>query len=301
VPRFNRGQPRNLTQVRSNGYIYDTPPSPPYDDFLGSAVDATKWTVLDRLGDQANSELQAMKPANVRVSGGSLFIDTKFEDVSAGDTTTGAPNPRTVHYSSGHVIQLGGAFLYGTVQVRAKICGGTGTWPCIWMLGNGWQASTPLTADDPTAIALTPYGTNVWEIDIAEFLSGHRTLQNCALHFITNNRGASGEKTIPYDATTRFMVYRLDWTATSLTWMIDPEDGTGWQTLLAMTGTPGIDIPDTPGFLMFSVAVGGFGGVPDSATFPVTMEIDWVDLPHLHYSETVVAVPRVAVQRAGSW
>jgi beta-glucanase (GH16 family) len=245
-----------------------------YDDFSGSSIDSTIWTVYNRLGDQANSEVDAVIPANVRVSSGTLKIDSKFEDVVAGDTTTGAPNPRTVHYTSGQIAQTRPAFLYGTVEVRAKICGGTGTWPCIWMLGTNWQASQPFTADDPAGQIGWPTG-GWWEVDIAEFINGHRTLQNCALHFVTANRGASGEKTIPFDATTRFMVYRLEWTATSMKWKIDAEDGNGFVTLLSMTGVPGTDIPNTAAFLIIHTAIGGFGGTPDSATFPVSTEVDW--------------------------
>lgn len=247
--------------------------TPTSDQFAGSSIDSDMWTVYNRLGDQVNSEVNAVIPANVRVSSGTLKIDSKFEDVVAGDTTTGAPNPRTVHYTSGQIAQKAPAFLYGTVEVRAKICGGTGTWPCIWMLGHEWQASQPFTAN--VAGADWP-NDGWWEIDIAEFLSGHRTLQNCQLHFITGSRGGSGEKSLPINVTSRFMVYRLEWTATSLVWKTDCEDGSGFRTLLTITGTAGTDIPNTPGYLIIHTAIGGVGGgTPSSGTFPVTMEVDY--------------------------
>jgi hypothetical protein len=73
-----------------------------YDDFSGSSIDSTIWTVYNRLGDQANSEVDAVIPANVRVSSGTLKIDSKFEDVVAGDTTTGRAEPadRPLHVRS---------------------------------------------------------------------------------------------------------------------------------------------------------------------------------------------------------
>ena len=69
------------------------------DEFVGSSLDLATWSVYNRLGDQDNSEVNAVIPANARVAGGSLFIDSKFEDVMAGDTTTGPPNstPRPLH------------------------------------------------------------------------------------------------------------------------------------------------------------------------------------------------------------
>lgn len=245
------------------------------DDFPGSAIDPLKWVVYDRLADQVNSEVNAVIPANVRVSGGDLLIDSKFEDVVAGDTTTGAPNPRTVHYTSGQVSQRIGSFLYGSVRVRAKIPGGDGTWPCIWMLGYEWQASQPFTAN--VSGADWPNG-GWWEADIAEFLSGHRTQVNNALHFVTANRGGSGEKSLGFDATTQFAVYRLDWTPTSMTWYVDDETGGGFVQTLQITGTAGTDIPDTPGYLIIHTAIGGAGGTPVSGTYPVTMEVDYAQI-----------------------
>jgi beta-glucanase (GH16 family) len=85
---------------------------------------------------------------------------------------------------------------------------------------------------------------------------------------------------LPFDATTRFMVYRLQWTATSLTWSVDAEDGVGYRTLLTMTGTAGVDIPNTAGYLIIHTAIGGnaVGGVVDSGTFPQTMEVDYAQI-----------------------
>jgi beta-glucanase (GH16 family) len=243
-----------------------------FDDFPGSSIDLSKWTVYDRLGDQVNSEVNAVIPANVRVSSGSLLIDSKFEDVVAGDTTTGAPNPRTVHYTSGQVAQKAAPFLYGSVRVRAKEPGGTGLWPCIWMLGFEWQASQPFTAN----VAGSDWpNVGWWEIDIAEFVSNHRSDVNCAVHFNGSNYE---EHALPFDSTTRFMVYRLDWAPGSLTWMVDAEDGVGWRTLKTVTGTAGTQIPNTPGYLIIHTAIGGVAGAPDSATFPQTFEVDYAEI-----------------------
>ena len=200
---------------------------PFFDDFTGSTVDTAKWTIYNRLADQVNLEVNAVIPANARISSGSLAIDAKFEDVSAGDTTTAAPNPRTVHYTCRRSPRPRSSFLYGTTSTCApRSPGGTGLWPCIWMLGRLWQPSQPYTAN--VAGADWP-NSGWWEIDIAEFVSNHRTTVNNALHFITANRGGSGEKALPFDATTRFMVYRLVWAATTLNWYVDAEDGAGFR------------------------------------------------------------------------
>lgn len=247
-----------------------------YDDFPGSAIDPTKWVVYNRLGDQVNGEVSAVIPANVRVSSGDLLIDQKFEDVSAGDTTTSAPNPRTVHYTSGQISQRAGSFLYGSVRVRAKLPAGTGNWPCIWMLGYEWQPSQPFTAN--VAGHNWP-NDGWWEADIAEFIFDHRTQVNNALHFIGANRGGSGEKTLGFDASSQFAVYRLDWAPTSMTWYVDAEDGSGFVQTLQITGVAGTDIPNTPAYLVIHCAIGGaVANTPVSGTFPTVMTVDYAQV-----------------------
>jgi beta-glucanase (GH16 family) len=245
-----------------------------YDDFTGPSLDLTEWVVYDRIMDEFNGEVGSVIPANVRVPGdGKLYIDQKYVPggVIASDTDT---PPTTVYYTSGQIAQKAPSFLYGDVQVRAKIPGGTGTWPCIWMLGWQWQASQPYNANTPGQ----NWPHDGWnEIDIAEFGGGFdRSHVSCQNHFESGGNAGSGVFALPYDSTTRFMVYRLVWTRTSLTWMVDAEDGVGWRTLSTITGTAGVTIPDEPMYLVIHCAIGGgFAGTPDPATYPQVMEVDY--------------------------
>lgn len=242
-----------------------------FDDFSGSSINTEKWDVYDRLSDEFNGEVNCCVPANVQVSAGTLKIISKFEDHVCGDTDTA---PATMHYTSGQIAQKSAPFLYGTVDVRAKIAGGTGTWPCIWMLGWQWQASQPFNANTPGQ----NWPHDGWnEIDIAEFGQGFdRSHVSCQNHFESASAAGSGFFALGFDATTRFAVYRLIWTATSLTWQADPEDGGGFRTLSTTTGTPGVNIPDEPMYLVIHTAIGGnFGGTPNPATFPQQTEVDY--------------------------
>jgi len=237
-----------------------------FDDFPGSSVDSAKWTVFDRISDQVNSELNCVIPANVSIAGSILSGVAKFEDHSCGDSEQGAV---TEHYTSWQIQQATAPFLYGTVEVRAKIPGGTGVWPCIWMLGFEWQASQPFTANTPSH----NWPVAGWcEVDIAEFMNGSRTTVNNQVHFGSANVGP-GIVAMPYNATSRYMVYRLQWAAGSMIWSVDPEDGGGFQTLSSLSGG---NVPNVAMYVVLNMAVGGFGGAPDSATFPLTMQVDYV-------------------------
>ncbi len=237
-----------------------------FDDFDGTFVDPARWTVFDRLSDQANAEVNCVAPHNVSVADGMLKIVSKFEARTCGDSLEPA---RTLRYTSGQIQQATPPFLYGTVDVRAKAPGGVGTWPAIWMLGFEWQASQPFTAN----VQGHQWPNAGWcEIDIAEFWQGKREEVNTTVHF--NRPGGLHFQPLPFDATTRFMVYRLEWKRNSLRWSVDAEDGKGYRRLYSINGEG--NVPDVPMYLVLHTAIGGAGGGdPDPASFPQTFDVDY--------------------------
>jgi beta-glucanase (GH16 family) len=250
----------NVTVTSSGGTVIF------FDDFLGSSIDSTKWSVMDRISDQANGEVNCCVPSNITVSNGVLAGVSKFEDHVCGDSVQ---SPTLMHYTSWHIQQKTTPFLYGTIEVRAKEPGGTGIWPTIWMLGYKWQDSQPLTANVPGA----NWPSDGWcEIDIAEFWQNARTSVNCTVHF--NTPGGLQIQSLPFDATTRYMVYRLQWSPSALVWSVNAEDGVGYRTLRTVTGS---SVPNVAMYVVINAAIGGSGGgTPNPATFPQTMYVDWV-------------------------
>ena len=68
---------------------------------------------------------------NVIVEDGNLVITALKEDYEGSE------------YTSAAVLTYGKQdFLYGRIEVRAKLPGGTGTWPAIWLLGNSIREGT---------------------------------------------------------------------------------------------------------------------------------------------------------------
>jgi beta-glucanase (GH16 family) len=238
-----------------------------FDDFTGSAIDETTWDVYDRISDQENREINCMVPANVSTAGGFLNGVSKYEDHLCGDSLQA---PVLEHYTSWQIAQKTAPFTYGTVEVRAKEPGGIGIWPTIFLLGSEWQASQPLTAN----VAGHSWPNGGWgEIDIAEFLQNSRTQVNNVVHW--NTFGGTALAPLPFDATTRFMVYRLQWSASALIFSVDAEDGRGFRTLRTITDPA--KIPNVPMYLTINSAIGGIGGGdPDPSTFPQTFQVDWV-------------------------
>jgi beta-glucanase (GH16 family) len=228
-----------------------------FDDFSGPKL-GTAWVALDRHGDYGNNEEQCYSPSAVGVTGGNLVITTTAQPTSCGDATHA---PSTSPYLSGMVQWQTFDFTYGTVEIRARMAGGQGTWPALWLLGANCQATNIATADNMGACQWPNPGSD--EIDITEILGSNHTAVNEQVHTTSSNDGCSAPAT---DVSQSFHVYTIEWKPGSLIWKID-----GAQTCNVTNG-----VPSTPMFLMMNTAMGGAGGTVDDSTLPATMEVDYV-------------------------
>ena len=104
------------------------------DEFdAAGPVDSAKWGY--ELGYIRNNERQfyTSRAENVRAEGGNLVIEGRKESYQGSGYTSASINTRGRF-----------EFLYGRVEVRAKLPTGKGSWPAIWMLGtNIGQAGWP--------------------------------------------------------------------------------------------------------------------------------------------------------------
>jgi len=176
--------------------------------------DSDKWTYEE--GFVRNAEMQYYTKArkeNVRVENGVLIIEGKKEEFSIpqnkkkqGDSKK---KTKIAHYTSGSINTRGkAAFLYGRIEVRAKLPFGKGVWPAIWMMGvnrtdTGW-----------------PY---CGEIDIMEYVGKDPHKIHACCHFANpdiknksssikelHKKSADNSITIqdPYN---NFHIYAIEW------------------------------------------------------------------------------------------
>ena len=96
------------------------------DEFASNgAPDPLKWNIDLWKAGKVNGEDQAYtdQQKNGRVAGGKLILEAHRERYDGAS------------YTSGRIQSQGkGDFLYGKVEVRAKLPAGQGTWPALWML-----------------------------------------------------------------------------------------------------------------------------------------------------------------------
>ncbi len=220
--------------------------------------DSTKWN-YDTRGNAygwGNNELQfytLAREENVRVNGEHLIITARNEERGDHD------------YTSARLTTKGkGDWLYGRVDVRAKLPSGRGTWPAIWML--------------PTDNA---YGK--WpgsgEIDIMEHVgydpdSIHTTVHTGTFNHIKGTQ--KGKSFYVPDSEETFHLYAIEWFPEKIDFFIDE---TKVFTFKNTRGGPDEWPFDKPFHLILNIAVGGnWGGKHgvDNNIFPATMEVDYV-------------------------
>jgi beta-glucanase (GH16 family) len=214
-----------------------------------------QWVAFNRAGGP-DSHLQCYTPNNVAVSGGYLVISTLMQTAtcSSWDLATA-----TDSYTSGFVSMRSFSFLYGTVEVRAKLGGGqhSGSWPVVWLQDASCQASDPTGTDN---------SCNGQEIDIAEVLFGNFSNVNQQIHV---DNFAHNDQCMPSvsDASQNFHVYQVVWAPGSLVFKID-----GVTTCQMFQSY----VPSAPMYLKFTSMVGGYGGAVDNSTLPWSSLIDYV-------------------------
>ncbi len=253
-------------------------PATIFDDTFGGAALSSAWEAV--VGSNSfNGEQECYSATDDSVGGDMLTETAVVGSVPANCyCPPGSASKAVCPYASGAVQWASLGFTYGTVTVRAKLAGGVGTWPAIWLVGTDCQTSI-------TAGVVGWVGSGVdcpWpaqganEIDIAEIQPepfGSPSVVNEAVH-TTDSSGAKvnegcgyapGASTCPAN-TAGFHTYTLVWAPGSLTWEIDGEK----------TFTLTQDVPSTPMFLIMNTAVGGTGVTVNDATLPQTTEVSSV-------------------------
>ena len=200
--------------------------------FTGSSLDASVWDTCYEWYVAASGctsydtgETEWYLPAQDQVSGGALHL-VATETPTQGTDANGAP--KTYPYTSGMVTTFSSFnFTYGYVQVVARIPGGTGTWPALWLL--------PQNGSWPP------------EIDIMENY-GTPNLMEATLHWGATDQVAYRDVTSPSNLSSGWHTYGLLWQPGSLTWYLDG------QVVYTFMGS---EVPSQPMYFLANLAING--------------------------------------------
>jgi len=232
------------------------------DEFTKPGLpDARKWDY--EKGFVRNNELQyytVRRAENAVAKDGKLII-TGRKDKYPIASRRRSSRPHAEYTAASLITRNKFHFLYGRVEVRAKLPKGKGVWPAIWTLG----------ADR---------STNRWpscgEIDIMEYVGKAPDLVHANAHYGVNgkHRSKSGRhKTkAPYNA---FHIYAMEWFGDRIDFYFDKVK---YHTFPIDDAGKG---PDNcfrrPHYLLINLALGGsWGGPLDDSVLPQQYIIDYV-------------------------
>ena len=231
--------------------------------------DPAKWTY--EVGFVRNEELQYYtkdRRENARVENGCLVIEGRKESFPnpayKKDATQWQKARKKADYTSASLTTEGKfAWQYGRIEVRAKLPGGKGTWPAIWMLGaNKKQVGYPRCG----------------EIDIMEFLGKEPRNIYGTMHFPSP---ANGERTSDGGRYTHpanldgFHTYAIEWDADKIVVFFDSK---AYHTFQVSKAGEGDENPfRKPQYLILNLALGGgWGGEMDDSVLPQRYLVDYV-------------------------
>ena len=171
--------------------------------FNGTGLDTSMWQTCypfgcTNFGNPQEKEWYAA--SQDQVSGSALHL-VETRTPAQGTTESGAPE--TYSYRSGMVTTFSSFnFTYGYLQIVARIPGGTGTWPALWLL--------------PVNRAWPP------EIDVMENWGSTNAIQSTVYWGTPSDpHQAHQEVTSNNNLTTGWHTYGLRWEPGSLTWYLD--------------------------------------------------------------------------------
>jgi beta-glucanase (GH16 family) len=224
------------------------------DEFNGTTIDPSNWGYDIGGSGWGNNELQYYtdRSDNAYLNQGNLVIEAKRENF-------GGKN-----YTSARLLTKNKRdFLFGRIEIRAKLPKGQGIWPALWSLGKnidqvGWPACGEI--DIMEVVGHEPnksYGTVHYAPSIG------------AYNYISNNYTLTSG-----DFSDDFHIFSVEWENNQIKFYVD---NNLFATLNNSTITGNYPF-NNPFFLIFNVAVGGnWPGSPDANTiFPQKMLIDYV-------------------------
>lgn len=262
-------------------------------DYTG-APDSTKWQF--EYGFVRNQELQWYQPQNARVVGGVLQITGRHERVEnphyRPDSRMWQLNRQAAEFTSACIeTNRRFTFRYGRLEVRARIPDACGSWPAIWTLGNrwGWPACGEVDVME------------FYRVPARELNIHHQTIDNRRTEPIVlanacwkgeDGRDAWDSARVPLSHftdrdpawTSRFHVWRMDWTPEAIMLYLDDELMNEIPTAQAAKGggfnrdvNPfSNDVPGFGQYILLNLAIGACGGEPDLTAFPMVYEVDYV-------------------------
>jgi len=245
-----------------------------HDEFdTDGAIDDTKWSHEEWAPGRVNNEWQRYtnRTENSRVENGKLIIEARKDLDQVTDGT---------EYSSARIHTRGKSdFLYGRIEVNAKLPNGVGTWPAIWMMPSNFYKYATTCTEATGWVDGCDAWPNSGEIDMMEHVGYdtgkvHATVHNLAGYWVN---GQQRQATVYQPSVDdEFHTYTIEWTPERIDMFID-------ETLYYSYINQNSGFEQWPYdhefHLILNLVVGGdWGGIAgvEPNIWPQRMEVDYV-------------------------
>jgi beta-glucanase (GH16 family) len=223
--------------------------------------DPAKWDYEEGfVRNHENQYYTRDRQQNARVEDGHLIIEGRKEHFAPAGR-------RPAEYTSASLTSKA-SWVYGRIEMRAKIPQGKGVWPAFWTLGaNRTEVGWPRCG----------------EIDIMEFVGKDPDHIHGTVHYGINGHhesdGGKLQTDRPYDG---FHVYAVEWYPDRIDFYFDQQK---YHSSPVAKATDGGENPfRKPHYILVNLALGGdWGGPIDDANLPQPYVIDYVRVYQLEH------------------
>jgi len=221
-----------------------------------SKIDSKVWNVNIGPADNSNSEAEyyTNNSTNLHFSDGALDLEA-----------TQQSEPDGYSYGSARIdTQNKQSFLYGRIDITAKVPIGAGIWPAAWLLPDNSKYENLSPSSDSSRYV------NGGEIDLIEEVGFLPNIEYGIVHSesdLTNPNGVGEFSTVSVpNGSTNYNLYSLLWTPTTITFEVNNIP------FYTYAKTPGANFTtwpfDQPFYLILNLAIGGSWGGEDKSQFP---------------------------------
>ncbi len=218
------------------------------------------WNVYVGTPPNGNNEAEYYtdKAENLHISDGALTLEATHQ-----------PEPQNYDYASALInTQNKQSFLYGRIDITAKLPVGVGTWPAGWLLPANTKYENLSPASNNNRYL------NGGEIDLIEEVGFDPNVEYGivhSLHDLANPGGIGDYSTVDVpDNNINYNLYSLLWTPSSITFEVN---NTPFYTYARQPGANYKTWPfNQPFYLILNLAIGGNWGGEDTSQFPTGID-----------------------------